>query len=163
MPRQKLTVEERKAAGKRSKPDAPNINAVEISAIKKPPGMSKPASKLWDQIFPELMKAGLLSNANAGVMADYCEIEAQIADLRKKLQQPGAYFTTHPNGTTSMSLDCKLHEKLSKDQMKRADFLGLSPKARRSQNIMLIPQQTGKQVEGRVPAAKRKTILGRFA
>lgn len=161
MPQRKKTKEEREAAGLKAKKDAPTAKVVEIGAIQKPPGMSKPASNLWDSFVPELAKYGLLSSANSGTIADYCEIEINREKYRKKFQETKNHTTKHPNGQQSMSLDYKIYLSLSKESTRLQDILGISPKARKAMHIVLVPQEKAENKSGsRVPEDIRKQVLG---
>ena len=165
MPQRKKTKQEREEKGLKQKKDAPETKVVEVGAILKPAGMSAAASKLWDSFVPELAKYGLLSSANSGTIADYCEIEVARDKYRKKFQNAKNHTTKHPNDQLSMSLDYKIYLSLSKESTRLQDILGISPKARKAMNILVVPKTTEGAKGGsggsssRIPADIRTQIF----
>lgn len=71
---------------------------------KKPTGMSKPASAMWDEIGPELLRVGTLTLVDGQAFFQYCETAALEARLQREVNRlksltqkaPSGYDQIHP-------------------------------------------------------------------
>jgi Phage terminase, small subunit len=56
--------------------------------VRKPPGLSKGATRVWNQTAPVCEGMGTLTRADVKAFAMYCELEARVDEARRGLAQP---------------------------------------------------------------------------
>lgn len=142
MPRQKLTVEERKAAGARPKPDAPHERKLAFEEPIKPK-LSKEESAIWDQIVPPLVAQRVVCSYDAHILLDYCVLRAEFEKNQNYLRKNGWFIQLDNAGNKKPRAEVKLCSDLEKKLDKLIEKLGLSPKARKAMHIVLAGAGNG--------------------
>lgn len=105
------------------------------TTITKPEKIGKTASKIWDQVVPDLEKSGVvLCEADVCLIRQYCEVVANIQETQDYLNKNGFYIGK-ANNNKSLRPEVKLIGILENRALKFAVRLGISPHARKALRI----------------------------
>lgn len=112
------------------------VNADDIRLPVPPYELSFNASTIWEDLVPKLVRAKMTCGLDSEVLADYCEAVARKRDLQSDLRENG-YTIENCNNTFTTRPAVKQLELVEKQVLRFAEQLGLTPKARKAQNIVL--------------------------
>lgn len=95
-----------------------------------PKGLPAEASRVWREVAPKLVVAGLLTDLDLGVLRLYCEAWADKLAAEKTLAREGEFFTTE-KGYVGIHPAALKRNKALESIRRLGSQLGLSPQARR--------------------------------
>lgn len=114
------------------------------SAPAKPRWLPKEAAKIWDQVVPQLMAMGVLTEVDWSVLARFCELRAEELRWRRELAKEG-HFIKGPNGRYVNPKKWFL-DNARREVRKEEARLGMSPSDRT--RIRLAPQEDDQGQKG---------------
>ena len=146
--------------GKRGKSKDEPVIAVDLppEMPAKPAWLTKEARAYWDTIAPDLFAAGLLHKIDAAIFGRLCQLAGAAIALEKKLK--GVYTFRSPNGHICKRPEVNIIRDCWRDYGALAPKFGLTPQARRSQNVKLAAPKA-QDAQAVALAEKKAKILGR--
>jgi P27 family predicted phage terminase small subunit len=96
--------------------------------------MRKPTRKIWDYFLESVVPDGVVTQSDAVLFAELCELYEEIGNLRRKLRTRGRSLTTAAGGEKGSPLANQLDKTLSKFYSLSSRF-GMDPSSRASLNI----------------------------
>lgn len=137
-----------------SRHESLTVNATDLRLPEPPYELSFDAQTIWDDLVPKLVAAKMTCVFDSEVLADYCEAVARKRELQTDLRENGA-TVENCNNTFSTRPVLKQLEAVEKQVLRLAEQLGLTPKARKAQNIVLKLDSPDRDKE------KKASILSR--
>jgi P27 family predicted phage terminase small subunit len=128
--------------------------ALNLLIPEKPDWLTKQASKIWDDLLPKMLAGNAIRSVDWFSLGDYCQLTAEMERCHRVLKT-GNFLKKNSNNTQSKREEVGLLKELRKEQLKLADVLGLTPKARKQQNITLNQPKPKDAAE-----ARKNRILG---
>lgn len=107
---------------------------VVVGLPKKPKGLKKPASDLWDSMGQKLVDMGILSEIDLSVFHRYVVgyIEWQHWNAECQKDRGMASITTFATGARQMSVEAILRKQAAEQLAKLEQQLGMTPRARQA-------------------------------
>lgn len=155
MAQRKKTIEERKATGARSKPDAPAERVIDATKPEKPAGLPKDVAKVWDRVVARLVAHGLVNDLDQETLILYCFEVAKVEQLTAYLTE-NTDWIVHSNGSKTKREEVKMRYEAIKAMMRLGASLGNSPAARKSMGIRVATVKNG-GIQAKAHILKRRT------
>ena len=97
------------------------------------------ASRLWDELAPKLVKAGMICELDDIWLAEYCDAKSRMLDIYEEEQKITAALKAkrNSNGSETLPSNSKILAQLQKRVEKAAMLMGL---AEGRKKIVLVPE-----------------------
>lgn len=103
---------------------------VEIALPPCPPWLGKTAQRHWQELGPELVRAGLLSAIDGDLFAAHCDTAEKFEHITRKLKRLKSMMASTPQGFLVQSTLFTIRNKLLEQLVKTGREFGLTPAAR---------------------------------
>jgi P27 family predicted phage terminase small subunit len=114
-------------SGKHSLPEG-EPDPMVVDSVDPPPVLNQVAREEWQRLAPELLRLGLLTVVDLGLLAMWCSAWATFCDAERQLAEGPLY--TDRNGLVRRSPWIIVRRDAVETMLKVADRMGFSPSAR---------------------------------